>query len=108
VVYDAGAVSRRVWFLQTILSKPSRRQVTGEQRVRRTGHFVTPRQFLRSSSGQYGDAALSQRQVQILFSNSVMVSTSACWLSAMFLASVIASGFLPEVISAWAILIAPW
>lgn len=47
-------------------------------------------------------------QVQILFSNSVMVSTSACWLSAMFLASVIASGFLPEPISAWAILIAPW
>jgi hypothetical protein len=47
-------------------------------------------------------------EVQILFSNSVMVSTSACWLSAMFLASVIAFGFLPEAISAWAILIAPW
>jgi hypothetical protein len=47
-------------------------------------------------------------EVQILFSNSLMVSTSACWLSAMFLASVIASGSLAEAISAWAILIAPW
>jgi hypothetical protein len=60
-----------------------------------------------SSPDSNGGAASSQRQVQILFSNSVMVSTSACWLSAMLLASVIASGFLPEPISAWAILIAP-
>jgi hypothetical protein len=44
---------------------------------------------------------------QILFSNSLMASTSFCWLSAMSLASVIASGCLPELISVWAVVIAP-
>jgi hypothetical protein len=41
----------RFGFSKRFCSTPSRRQLTGEQRVRRTGHFVTPRQFLRSSSG---------------------------------------------------------
>ena len=78
------------------------------QRARRTARFVTPSQSLRWFSRQYGGPEpQSPRQVQILFSDFVMVSTSACWLSAMFLASVVASGFLPEAISAWAILIAP-
>jgi hypothetical protein len=48
-----------------------------------------------------------RRGSQILFSNSLIASTSFCWLSAMSLASVIASGFLPEAISIWAVVIAP-
>jgi hypothetical protein len=48
-----------------------------------------------------------RRGFQILFSNSLMASISFCWLSAMSLASVIASGCLPELISVWAVVIAP-
>jgi hypothetical protein len=108
VVYDAGAVSRPAW----ISNDFARRRVGGSSPV--SNGFGEPAISSRraSSSGRprdsNGGAASSKGQVQILFSNSVMVSTSACWLSAMLLASVIASGFLPEVISAWAILIAPW
>ena len=52
-------------------------------------------------------ASEAAERFQILFSNSLMASISFCWLSAMSLASVIASGCLPELISVWAVVIAP-
>jgi hypothetical protein len=90
-----------------------RRRCTPQSEVQPSGPGAGRSQTLSRSSRAFSRTVRGRppqrrrRGFQILFSNSLIASTSFCWLSAMSLASVIASGFLPELISVWAVVIAP-